>query len=168
MIWCCRGLVPQRELNLPRARARSAPSGAPVVVSQVASPEPARQAGVDALDRPRKASNVEAVNAEVAERIAGAAVLGRQRAARVGRIERAAQDVDRDQVTERAGAHLVERVGSADRKSSECETPTSSPRLSQIAQPHAVLGVGGERLLDEAWQPASSARSRPRRACAAA
>src|SRR6185437_12106075 len=149
---------PEGELELPHP-ALAADQRAPFIESQVGVARPRPPHGVDLLDRPQeRLHQIEGVDAEVAEGIAGRAVLRRQRAARVGRVHRAAQDVDATtspSAPARTASSALLTWGS---KSSEWQTPSCSPcaraRSRSRRQSSASVASG---FSTKVWQPARSA-----------
>ena len=100
----------------------------PFVVGQVGVAAQAGPVGFDVLDgAEERLEQVQRVHAQVAERVAGRPILRRQGAARIGRIGRAAQDIDGDHP---AKPSLPDR----------CQSP-----------PH--LGVKEQRVVDACPQP---------------
>jgi hypothetical protein len=146
------------ELELPEA-ALAADHRAPLVEGQVGIATQRAPRRLDVLDRAEELlDQVEAVHADVAERVAGVAVVRRQRAALERRVLAAAQDVDRDDLPERARPHRVER---ARHLRVEQERVVDGDGLALgLGQGDKLAALGRSSVTGfstTTWQPASSA-----------
>ena len=142
------GVVRDLELAEP---ALAPHQRSPLVVREVRIAAERTPRRVDVLDRAeQRLHQVQAVDADVAERVARLAVPRRQRAALVRRVLRAAQDVHAHDVSEFAGAHG--REGAHDLRI-EQQRVVDGQHQAPLAREHAegagLVGVLGDRLLDD-------------------
>ena len=137
----------------------------PLVEGQVAIAAQAAPAGANVLDRAEKGlDDVEAMDAQVAEREPGLAIVRGQRTTSVGRIDGTAQDVDGNQAAQTPGLHVEqcpahlrieqERVAYAQRE------PLA---LGELCHGLEIGDVGGARFLDENMATRSQGLERNRR-----
>ena len=150
IIWLCIGFAFQDSWNCARPRSR-AHQGAPLVEGEIGVATEARPLGLDVLDPAEQLlDEVEAVDCHVVPRIGGAAKMRGQRATLVGRVFGAAEDVDADDVADRAGSNLLEQPDDLwVVQERVVDTGHQVPGRGHLADPAGVLNALGDRLLDQ-------------------